>query len=143
MYNLLVRRVVFPVSVVSRCPRQIAEWKGCASPCCALLPSSCRQEAGVQLQSILLNVKTSPRLPAGRAGRLGRLAAGRPVFVSLRHLPACLQCFLTAKPHGALLWSGGGVNACVSLHVGPEGTGNRPRLTLLESAAKVDRWTHL
>lgn len=28
MYNLLVRRVVFPVSVVSRCPRQIAEWKG-------------------------------------------------------------------------------------------------------------------
>lgn len=28
MYNLLVRRAVFPVSVVSRCPRQIAEWKG-------------------------------------------------------------------------------------------------------------------
>lgn len=64
-----------------------AECRRCASRCCTLLPSSSRQEAGVQLQSILLNFKTSPPPPTPRPSRLaGRLAAGHSLFASLRHL---------------------------------------------------------
>lgn len=37
-----------------------AECRRRASPCCTLLPSSPRQEAGVQLQSVLSSFKTPP-----------------------------------------------------------------------------------
>lgn len=64
-----------------------AECRRCASRCCTLLPSSSRQEAGVQLQSILLNFKTSPPPPTPRPSWLaGRLAPGHSLFASLRHL---------------------------------------------------------
>lgn len=64
-----------------------AECRRCASRCCTLLPSSSRQEAGVQLQSILLNFKTSPPPSTPRPSWLaGRLAPGHSLFASLRHL---------------------------------------------------------
>lgn len=64
-----------------------AECRRCASRRCTLLPSSSRQEAGVQLQSISLNFKTPPPPPTPRPSWLaGRLAPGHSLFASLRHL---------------------------------------------------------